>query len=73
MRKVADIFDQGIRLVIQHDGTGATPYKVSRMWFDKGWHRRQVTKCTDLITALNAVHWYYCKALKGEDPERDFG
>lgn len=54
-QKVLDINEGGRRLVcIKHD-EGRNPYRLYEMWWDMGWHRRQIDGYGDFNSILFRV------------------
>ena len=74
-RKIAEVCEKGIRLImIYDDGDKCNPYKVYRKWWDYsdehnyGWHRKQIGKYADFLSAWQRMYEYYWKEFAGYIP-----
>ena len=70
-RKIAEICEKGVRLVMIHDEKDKyNPYKVYRKWWETGWHKKQLSKWGDFLSAWQFMYEYYWKEFMGCVPFR---
>jgi len=51
--KVMEINDGGLHLVcIKNNTTDCNPYRLYKVWWDKGWHRKQIAKYGDFRSII---------------------
>lgn len=57
-RKVLTVSDSGIPRfdVVKDDSQQFNQYRVYRMTYDCGWHRKQIAKYADLASAIAFIH-----------------
>lgn len=51
-RKVADIYAFDRYQVVYHSDDRYNPYRVIQLWYDCGWHRKQIAKYADIVSAM---------------------
>lgn len=55
-RKVMTLCDNGIRIdCVKDDGDKYNPYRLYTVWYESGWHRKQLAKYADLQSAISAI------------------
>lgn len=55
-RKVLDINENGEHIIcIKDDSTGFNPYRVYEIWWNGGWHRKQIAKYQDFTSVLYRI------------------
>lgn len=70
-RKIAEVCEKGVRLVMMHDEKDkCNPYKIYRKWWNQGWHKKQLNKYGDFLSAWQFMHEYYWKEFAGYVPFR---
>lgn len=70
-RKVAEICEKGVRLVMIHDEKDKyNPYKVYRKYWEGGWHKKQLSKWGDFLSAWQFMYEFYWKEFAGYVPFR---
>lgn len=66
-RKVLEINDGGAHLVcIKYNGE-VNPFRLYRVWWDYGWHRKEITRYGDLTSIMHHATEY----VRGNWSERD--
>lgn len=51
-KKVMDIMEGGRRFVCVYDDTKTKPYRLYEMTYNRGWHRKQISKLYDFYSVL---------------------
>lgn len=70
-RKIAEICEKGVRLVMIHDEKDkCNPYKVYRKYWNSGWHKKQLSKWGDFLSAWQFMYEFYWKEFAGYVPFR---
>ena len=54
-QKILDINERGRRLVCVKHADGRNPYYLYEMWWDMGWHRKQIERYSDFDSILFRV------------------
>lgn len=55
-RKIMEINDGGVHLVcIKYIGQ-RNPFRLYRVWWDYGWHRKEITRYADLKSIACHIH-----------------
>lgn len=54
MKKVAEIQLNGFKVICIQDGNKTNPFRVYRVWWDGGRHRKLLVKYADMKSVL----WY---------------
>lgn len=58
-RKIMELNDLGHHIeVIKEDGQ-TNPYRIIRVWYDMGWHRKTLEKYCCLDSVLYYIHEYF--------------
>ena len=72
-RKVAEVCERGVRLIMIHDQKDKyNHYKVYRKWWDTGWHKKQLSKWGDFLSAWQYMYEFYWKEFQGCVPFRPY-
>lgn len=51
--KILDYCNNGFRLVcIKHLEDKTNPYRVYRVWYDMGWHRKELVRYADALSVM---------------------
>ena len=70
-RKIAEVCEKGVRLVMIHDEKDkCNPYKVYRKYWNGGWHKKQLSKWADFLSAWQYMYEFYWKEFAGYVPFR---
>ena len=70
-RKVAEICEKGVRLIMICDEKDmCNPYKVYRKWWETGWHKKQLGKWGNFLSAWQYMYEFYWKEFAGYVPFR---
>ena len=60
--KVLDIQENGVHLIcIRDDKAKVNPYRLYKVWYDEGWHRKQEVRYADFLSIMHHIHEEYTK------------
>lgn len=66
-RKIMDISDGNVRLICIKTDDKYNPYRLYKVWWDNGYHRKQIDKYGDLSNVMFRVTAITYKAEYGRD------
>ena len=58
MRKIMEISNSRCTLKAYHDPGKLNPYKVYRVYYDRGWHKRKLNEYADFNSILCFIKEY---------------
>lgn len=59
-RKVLEINDCGHHLEVLNEDGNSCPYRIIKVWYSMGWHRKTLVKYSD----LNSCLWYIAEYFR---------